>query len=260
MVTEYSRWFQKGPHPGDIITLDRPGPSSWKILEKLSEYDYQVNIEENEESGRRSLASAKYLCSDPKSRTRKALMRIYTRVPHGKTEMHDAATRSQQVTTFEPPELIAYRDLTEKGSSETPRLLGYKTGKQDGSGLVPGGFIIWLVWEIVPGLRLGDGNGADAFWALESDERQRVRVALVIDLAKLYEIRWLPCILGARSLVWHQEKQKLYFIAPFSRVDRPRRDITFGADWMAHFDLVQPDPSMDESDPDWGKDTSNWVY
>ncbi|KAJ5492654.1 hypothetical protein N7539_001400 [Penicillium diatomitis] len=154
-----------------------------KILENLSEHDYQVNIEENKESGRRSLASAKYLCSDPKSRTRKALMRIYAQVPHGKTEMHDTATRSQQATTFEPLELIAYRDLTERGSSETPGLLGYKTGKQDRSGLVPGGFMIWLVWEIVPGLRLGDGNGADAFWALESDERERVRMALINGLA-----------------------------------------------------------------------------
>ncbi|KAJ5445224.1 hypothetical protein N7491_001306 [Penicillium cf. griseofulvum] len=62
------------------------------------------------------------------------------------------AVSEAQPTTYNPPELIAYRDLTEKGSSDIPKLLGYKTDKQDRSGLVPGGFIIWLVWEIVPGL------------------------------------------------------------------------------------------------------------
>lgn len=29
--------------------------------------------------------------------------------------------------------------------------------------------------EIVPGLRLGDSNGADSFWSLESSEREQVR-------------------------------------------------------------------------------------
>lgn len=70
-------------------------------------------------------------------------------------------------------------DLTEKGSNITPKLLGYKISTQDRSGLVPGGFIIWLVWEIVPGLRLGDGDGAGPFWGLESHERQQVRVSLL---------------------------------------------------------------------------------
>lgn len=106
-------------------------------------------------------------------------MRIYIQVPHRKTEMDDADTRSRQATTYNPPELIAYRDLTEKGSSNIPKLLGYKTDKQDRSGLVAGGFIIWLVWEIVPGLRLGDGNGADPFWALKSYEREQVRLAFL---------------------------------------------------------------------------------
>lgn len=106
-------------------------------------------------------------------------MRMYIQVPHRKTEMDDADTRAKQAATFTPPELIAYRDLTQKHSSNTPKLIGYKSGTQERSGLVPGGFIIWLVWEIAPGLRLGDSNGAGPFWALESDERDQVRTAFV---------------------------------------------------------------------------------
>lgn len=81
--------------------------------------------------------------------------------------------------SWTPEELASLLDLTEKGSNITPKLLGYKIGTQDRSGLVPGGFIIWLVWEIVPGLRLGDSNGADSFWGLKSFEREQVRSAFI---------------------------------------------------------------------------------
>lgn len=179
MSSSYSTWLRKGPDPGTIITLDRPVPSRWKILEKLNEHDYQVNEEENDEYGFRSFASTKYLCCDPRAPTKKVVMRIYIQVTHRKTEMDDADTRSQQASTYNPPELIAYRDLTEKGLSNTPKLLGYKTDKQDRSGLVSNGFIIWLAWEVVPGLRLGDSNSADPFWALERYEREQVRLAFL---------------------------------------------------------------------------------
>ena len=74
--------------------------------------------------------------------------------------------------------MIAYLDLTQKHSSNTPKLIGYRTGTQDRSGIVPGGFITWLVWEIVPGLRLGYRNGAGPFWVLESYKKEQVRAEL----------------------------------------------------------------------------------
>ncbi|KAJ5513853.1 hypothetical protein N7463_003405 [Penicillium fimorum] len=119
--------------------------------------------------------------------------------------MDDVDTRSRQATTYNPPELIAYRDLTENGS-------------------IPGGFIIWLVWD------------------------------------KLHANGWFPCVCGASSLVWHQETQTLYFIGPFEKAGKPERPIMFGANWIAHFDLAKPDPSTDERDSDWDKDTSRWKY
>ena len=106
-------------------------------------------------------------------------MRIYVQVPHETTEMDDADTRGQQGTTYTPPELIAYLDLTQKHSSNTSKLTGYRSGTQDHSGLVPGGFITRLVWEIVPGLRLGDRNGAGPFWGLESYKREKVRAVFI---------------------------------------------------------------------------------
>ncbi|CAG7963510.1 unnamed protein product [Penicillium nalgiovense] len=54
-------------------------------------------------------------------------MRMYIQVPHRKTQIDDTDTRGRQATTFSPPELTAYQDLTQKHSSNTPKLIGYKT-------------------------------------------------------------------------------------------------------------------------------------
>jgi hypothetical protein len=107
-------------------------------------------------------------------------MRIYLQVPYRGTEIDDPDTRATQVTTIVPEELIAYQELTEM-SSVTPKLLGHRTTTQDKSGPVPGGFMVWLVWE-VPGLRLGSKAGPDAFWTLDATEREEVRMAFVKSL------------------------------------------------------------------------------
>jgi hypothetical protein len=184
MSSPFSTWFRKGIDPGTIITLDQP-PSSqwkttqWKILEKLNERDFQVIRELYDDYGFDSFASTKLLCCNPGDHAKKAFMRIYLQVPYRKTEIDDADTRGRQATAFTSSELVTYQGLTQKRLSNTPKLLGYKTGTQDRSGPVPGGFVVWLVWEMVPGLRLGDGNGAGPFWALERYERDQVRVAFV---------------------------------------------------------------------------------
>jgi hypothetical protein len=98
MSYSYSKWFKKGVDPGTIISLNKPGPSQWKIMEKLNEHDFQVHKGEHDDWGTCSFASAKLLCCDPKDRTKTAFMRVYVQVPHRTTEMDDAGTRGQQAT------------------------------------------------------------------------------------------------------------------------------------------------------------------
>ncbi|KAJ5431533.1 hypothetical protein N7445_009265 [Penicillium cf. griseofulvum] len=146
-----------------------------------------------------------------------------------------------------------------KGSNITPKLLGYKTGTQDRSGLVPGGFIIWLVWEIVPGLRLSDIDGAGPFWDLESCEREQIRVAFLKALAKLKEYGWYPIVNKARSLVWHRETQTLYFIGRFSKtMEGEPRCLAEPAQRIATFELAIPDVPVRWKD--WDKYTSRWKW
>ena len=172
-------WFRKGIEPGTTIILERPVRSEWKVVQKLNEYDYQME-EDNVKSGSSpSYSSTKLLCHDSTDPEKKAFMRIYMQIPYVNTESDDSAIRAQQASVFIHKELFAYKALTRKGSTITPRLLGYKESQQDSSGLVPGGFITWFAWEIVPGLRLGDDFGAAAFWDLESSEREQVRLTFL---------------------------------------------------------------------------------
>lgn len=169
-------WFRKGIDisPGTIITLG-PRFRKWEILEKIHEHDRQVAIERSAEYDIPSYATAKLLCCNPDDPEEKAFMRIYLQIPHRKTEIDDADTRSRQAMDLTASELTAYQDLTRKRSPNTPKLLGWKKSKQDRSGLVPGGFVIWLAYEVVPGLRLGHRDGPGPFWALDLAERDLIR-------------------------------------------------------------------------------------
>lgn len=176
-------WFRRDIVPGTLITLDQPVPSQWEIVKKLNEYDHQLGEKQRSYQGfGYSFASTKLLCRDPYDHSKTAFMRIFLQVPYLNTESDDADTRARQATALTPLELTAYQELLQKNSSNTPKLLGYKTTAQDRSGLVPGGFAIWLAWEIVPGLRLGDKHGPDPFWALESRERDKIRVSFMMTL------------------------------------------------------------------------------
>jgi hypothetical protein len=106
-------------------------------------------------------------------------MRVYLQVPFKNTEIQNPKTRSRQATTYTPPELTAYQEFTQKDFSNVPKLLGYKVSTQDKPGLVPSGFAIWLAWEMVPGLRLGNKPGNDPYWTLSAVEREHVRMAFM---------------------------------------------------------------------------------
>lgn len=178
LASSMPTWFRKGIDPGTVISFDQPGPSQWQIVKKLNEDDFQLTEDEYRHGHRLSVAITKLLCHDPEDHKKHAFMRIYLQVPYRGTEIEDPDTRATQATKIIPQELIAYEELTRK-SSITPKLLGHKTTIQDKSGPVPGGFVVWLVWEMLPGLRLGSRHGPDAFWALDDTEREEIRISFL---------------------------------------------------------------------------------
>lgn len=67
-----------------------------------------------------------------------------------------------------------------KRAKFTPRLLAFQEATQGPDGPVPDGFLVYVVWEIVPGLRLGDKFGkATPYWETftTKEERNLIRTA-----------------------------------------------------------------------------------
>jgi hypothetical protein len=54
-------------------------------------------------------------------------------------------------------------------------VLGVKEEKQDDYGLVPGGYIHYVLWNKLPGTRLNDAK----FWSLHNSERDLIRKAFI---------------------------------------------------------------------------------
>ncbi|RHZ61501.1 hypothetical protein CDV55_106549 [Aspergillus turcosus] len=236
-------WFRKGFDPGTIVTLDKPAPSQWQIIEKLNEHNYQLDEHDDH--------------------TKRRFMRIYLQVPFHGTEMDDADTRASQAMTIMPPELTAYQYLTEKQSSNTPKLLGYKISTQDKSGPVPGGFVVRLVWEMVPGLRLGSKTGPDVFWDLDASERQEIREAFMEGFRKMEYLGYRNDGAGLSSLVWNQQSKTLYFIG-FNLCNAgkiPRSDVPtdFDITWVARYGLAIPNSKAWRKEG-WNGDTSGWKW
>lgn len=183
-IDSSSKWFRDGPKPRSIITFKHPGHSSWQIQERLNEHDCQLPEEEvhnkDYEKEPPFYASILLLCQDPDANAKKAYIRIYQQVPWTKTEMDKPEFRAEQaMKTYAPVELTAYIALSKAESSNTPKLLGWKSDSQTQTGPVPNGFLVYLVWEKVPGLRLGDHTGAHTFWTFPDQEKNLIRKAVI---------------------------------------------------------------------------------
>lgn len=163
---------------GDEFTTDakprlRLQPETWVITAKLEEYSlrmYQKDIEEKLGPG---FAFAKYLCFRKGDQSRKQeFMRIYQQIPTVETEYGRFETRAEQaVPPIDLPELKAFVELTMHSCPVVPRLLGYQEGTQGKDGRVPGGFLVSVVWEKVPGEPLSQ----EYFWSLEFEHREAIR-------------------------------------------------------------------------------------
>lgn len=158
-------WFCQAIQLGSTVRLTWPD-SPWKIVRQLMEHDHQ-KLPNYVTGSSPSYASITLLCANTE-KSRKARMRIYMQVPNVSTELLESSLRPKQAAKFTPIEPTSFKTFTRKGKNVTPRLLGYRAGKQDSTGLIPGGFMIYLVWDIVPGFRLGDYSGA-VFCVLESE-------------------------------------------------------------------------------------------
>jgi hypothetical protein len=69
--------------------------------------------------------------------------------------------------------------LTEKGCTCTPRLLGYKALSQADDSWLPGGYVVFILMELLPGIAFDEYHDV---WDLPRKERDQFREALLVSL------------------------------------------------------------------------------
>lgn len=149
-------------------------PRDWVVIEKLSERQTPITPKDFANGMGPAYTAGKYLChlAGAGNEKKQAFMRIYKQIPLAGTEIDNVKSRGEQASKPRKHlELNALKHLTENRCSATPRLLGYETGKQNKNDCVPGGYIMYIVWEKVQ----GDSLDPMEFWSLPNNQRESIR-------------------------------------------------------------------------------------
>ncbi|KAJ5706244.1 hypothetical protein N7536_001933 [Penicillium majusculum] len=199
----------------------------------------------------------RYLCHSATESDKKAFMRIYFQIPIARTEQQRPEVRQRQAA---PPrkhrELDVLKDLKLRQCPVVPTLLAYKEGKQGNDGVVPDGYITYVVWDKVPGKSLNQ----DQFWDIKSGPlREAVRAKFrdsrvkLTDLRELRRYGWEPGMPGLENIIYDEVTETMH-IAGF-RLSAPLdpehkfTDMTF-VDWGL---------AIPPNNADWEKDSTKWA-
>ncbi|GAQ42893.1 similar to An08g09690 [Aspergillus niger] len=146
-----SHWFSESEiSPGAVIEMEK----SWTVVRACEEHISQYSKDQGSPGHPPASDVTFRLICEQTDGNIKSHIRIYKQIPAAGTEAEPAAVRAKQAKPCEPDELIALRALTNKRSRFTPRLLDSKNTTQDDSGFVPGGFLVYVAWEVVAGEQL----------------------------------------------------------------------------------------------------------
>ena len=167
---------------GETITTHYKNPpkdpairpaQAWVIIKKLSEHPVPIPPKDVADGMDPPFTAGRYLCHRTENQNELAYMRIYKQIPQTGTELDSAHARSAQASRpCGHIELIALKRLTDNGCTATPKLLGWRIEVQGPNDIVPGGYIIYLVWEKVE----GDPLSTQKFWSLPSNQRELIRL------------------------------------------------------------------------------------
>ncbi|RAK78102.1 uncharacterized protein BO72DRAFT_495636 [Aspergillus fijiensis CBS 313.89] len=169
----------------------RLNTAEWTILSHINEHGAPMEPEDAANFDARPYACARFLVKrhhrDDTQPTQQALMRVYKQIFIVGTESQSAGERARQARQHIPLE-------EQQGNADR----------------VPGGYIHTIVWNIVPGIRLGDACSAKVFWSLARAEQDLIRDAFQRTLPALRSTGYEPATGTAENLVWDASARKLF--------------------------------------------------
>lgn len=140
---------------GTVVTFPAnnniPFTQNWVIDEQLSEHIHRFTERDIGEGLGPSFAAGKFACHIENG-AETGIMRIYQQMPNLRTEFRNSAQRAVQATKSPGhAEIAAFKTLKFAQSHVAPQLLALRQDTQGNDGLIPGGYIDYLVWATVPG-------------------------------------------------------------------------------------------------------------
>ncbi|KNG81937.1 hypothetical protein ANOM_008873 [Aspergillus nomiae NRRL 13137] len=146
---------------GKTLEVSSP-PSVWKLTEKVMENSEIRSRQSMQELGGLPHARAEFKCCSTSNPDQQALIIIYLQLPAEESMYLPPSMRRKEATDKEVRQFYqlveAYKCLQLHGCDFTPQFLGSSHGRQDDDGLVPGGFLSYVVFTSVPGDVLGTGT------------------------------------------------------------------------------------------------------
>ncbi|KAJ9311680.1 hypothetical protein DTO271D3_8054 [Paecilomyces variotii] len=117
----------------------------------------------------------------------KAMLKIHVQIPDGRDTRDElypgrdySKFRSEELSWEAETEFVMLEHLTKKGCKSVPHLIGYSVDKQPKDGYVPGGYIVYVIMEKVPGHDLWD------FGKYPLEKRDQIRIAFGKAIREFY--------------------------------------------------------------------------
>ncbi|KAJ5808907.1 hypothetical protein N7474_010176 [Penicillium riverlandense] len=179
-----------------------------------------------------------------------AYMRIYKQIPLDGTRLDNQSVRQSQAHgPRKHVELEAFKGLTETGRTATPKLLGYRIGTQDADDLVPGGYIIFLVWEKVQGEPLDE----EYFWSFPYNKRRLIRDNFKKAFEEVLSSGYKPVLSSSSKIILNKDTSDVK-ISGFSQAARIDTDTKWKDNYFVIFSLVLDDYKQDKYLPNMATD------
>ncbi|OGM47927.1 hypothetical protein ABOM_002739 [Aspergillus bombycis] len=204
------------------IAFVDPFPSQWRLTSRLDEYSFDMKEGETKYGLRVPYTRALFGCEEVGNPGHKGYVLLYMQIPFEGTEFAAPDVRAHQASLDLPysalDQYTCYQTLKNIGSEHTPTLIGSKKESQGQDSWVPGGYLFYIAFSKVPGVRILSGViGEGLFYTLPLSKRDQIREAFKVAYTSFAKSGVLPSWDAQRELYWDEHTGKLYIAGPFER-------------------------------------------
>ncbi|KKZ60974.1 hypothetical protein EMCG_04397 [[Emmonsia] crescens] len=197
----------------DAFPLWCPDGTVWEIGKKLSERASFAPAEISGTGWAIAEAQAVYICHQVEGPSigMEAIVKVRLQVPPKYPPNLNPHVRRKLALTnpsfWTAAEVSNLRHFNQKGCKVTPKLLAVKRSLQEWDCMpVPGGYLVFMVMERVPGVPLVD------FWDYDFEKREKIRAAFQEGLKELFSHHGRPMDNHLGNIIYDEENNKCWFV------------------------------------------------